>query len=73
MEIVCVFIAGVIVGFCLSRIFARVFSIGDIRVDTSEPNEGPYLFLELTKDMRTLMHRKYVVLKVNLKSYISQK
>lgn len=46
-------------------------SIGDLRIDSSDPNDGPYLFLELNEDVSTLMHRKYAVFKVNLKSYIS--
>lgn len=46
--------------------------IGTLRIDTSDP-DGPFMFLELSKDVNAVASKKYVVLKVNLKNYISQK
>ena len=44
---------------------------GTIRVDTSEGS--PYLFLELEKGgMEKIQTNEYVILKLNLKNYISQ-
>lgn len=43
---------------------------GVIRVDRSDP-DGPYLFLELHKDVDAVMRDKYITLEVNVKDYIS--
>lgn len=47
--------------------------IGTLRIDRSEPNEAPLLFLELSTDPRNIMNEKQIVLNVNTESYISQK
>lgn len=46
--------------------------IGTLRIDSSDP-DGPYLFLELETDPNIIKKEKHVFLKVNTKSYISQK
>ena len=46
--------------------------IGTLRVDSSDP-DGPYLFLELEANPDVIKKEKYVLLKVDTKSYISQK
>ena len=44
--------------------------IGTLRVDSSDP-DGPYLFLELETDPNVIKKEKYVLLKVDTKSYNS--
>ena len=46
--------------------------IGTLRVDSSDP-DGPYLFLELETDPNAIKKEKYVLMKVDTRSYISQK
>ena len=46
--------------------------IGTLRVDSSDP-DGPYLFLELKTDPSVITKEESVLLKVDTKSYISQK
>jgi hypothetical protein len=67
------FIAGIVFGSVLTLAVFRVKHIGTLRIDSSDPYEGPYMFLELRKDVGNIGRKKYVVLKVNTKSYISQK
>ena len=46
--------------------------VGSLRVDQSDPDSGPYLFLELShKGADAIYKKRYVVLKVNIKNYIS--
>lgn len=47
--------------------------VGTLRVDQSDPDGGPYLFLEIPKDPTKLPNQKYITLKVNIENYISQK
>lgn len=47
-------------------------SIGTLRVDSSD-SDGPYLFLELETDPNAIKKEKYVLMKVDTRSYISQK
>lgn len=72
MEFVIIFVIGVVIGSIITRIINRPLDIGTLRIDTSDP-DGPFMFLELSKDVDSVTSKKYVILKVNLKSYISQK
>lgn len=46
--------------------------VGVIRVDRSDPYEAPYLFLELEKDVSSIMNEHFVTLEVQVKNYITQ-
>lgn len=72
MELVIILAIGIVVGSIITRIIIRPLDVGTLRIDTSDP-DGPFMFLELSKDVNTVASKKYVVLKVNLKNYISQK
>lgn len=64
---------GLVVGIIIALLIFRRRICGDLRVDTSDPFDGPYMFLELGKDVGSVIHKKYVVLKVNRKSYIPRR
>lgn len=67
------FVVGLIVGIIGVAFIFRQKPVGTLRIDTSDP-DGPYPFLELPPDgFYTIQNKKYVVLKVNTESYISQK
>ena len=68
-----IFVLGVVVGSVLTIIISRTKSAGDLRIDTSDPDSQPYLFLELSKSPREVCRKKYITLKVNMKDYISHK
>lgn len=70
MELIIIFGIGVLIGCALTVIICRMRSVGSLRMDTSDPDDGPYLFLELSKDVGVVYQRKYVTLKVNTKSFI---
>lgn len=72
MELVIILAIGIVVGSIITRIIIRPLDIGTLQIDTSDP-DGPFMFLELSKDVDTVASKKYVILKVNLKNYISQK
>lgn len=65
-------IAGGMLGYILTKHIYSKKPIGVLRIDSSDP-DGPYLFLELETDPNVLKKEKYVTLKVDTKSYISQK
>lgn len=71
MELFVIFGIGILVGIVCTTVATRTKSVGYLRVDTSDPDDGPYLFLELSKDVDVVYQRKYVTLKVNTKSFIS--
>lgn len=72
MEVVLVLI-GFAVGIGVSAIVCHRAAIGIIRVDKSDPTDGPYLFLELDKPVRDLICKRYVILRVSVKNFISHK
>lgn len=44
--------------------------IGDLRVDRSDLDDGPYLFLELDTDVSSIMHKKHVVFRVKVADFV---
>ena len=72
MELVICIIVGIVIGIVIRRPEKSIFVVGSLRVDQSDPDSGPYLFLELShKGVDAIYKKRYVVLKVNIKNYIS--
>lgn len=61
-----------IIGYALAIRKYSKKPIGILRIDSSDP-DGPYLFLELETEPNVIKKEKYVTLKVDTRSYISQK
>lgn len=72
MEVVVVFLAGILLGFGMAFLILKDRPIGTLRIDSSDP-DGPYMFLELEAGVGDICSKKHVRLKVSTKSYISQK
>lgn len=73
MNIFMIFGFGVMVGYVIATIMSRIKSVGTLKVDNSDPDDNPYLFLELSKGLDTIYRRKYVSLKVCIKSFLPHK
>ena len=64
-------VIGVLFGFIFAVLLQKRKKIGALRMDQSDPNEAPYLFLELDPDgMRKINRFKTVALRVRLENYI---
>lgn len=64
------FISGIIITFIIIRNF---FSSGNLRIDLSDPEDGPYLFLELTKELNAVLNKKIVIFTVRIKNDLPHK
>lgn len=73
MDVIIVCLVGIAIGCIISRIVFRDEPVGTIRVDTSDPDDGPYLFLVLTKDLDVISQKKNIVLKIDLTSHTPRK
>jgi hypothetical protein len=73
MGIATIFGIGVLVGTIVTNIIFRAFLVGTLRIDKSDPNENPYMFLELSKGMNAITNKNYVILKINVKSLLPHK
>jgi hypothetical protein len=73
VELFVIFGIGILVGIVCTTVATRTKSVGSLRIDTSDPDDGPYLFLELSKDIGEIYRKKYVMFKVSLKNFIPQK
>jgi hypothetical protein len=62
-----IFAAGLIAGGIIMKLWLSNTTIGTLRMDTSDPEDGPYLFLELSEDIRELYRKEYVRFKVSHK------
>jgi hypothetical protein len=68
-----VFTLGFVVGSIVTTIVFRRKAVGALRVDHSDPSEPPYLFLELSSDLGSVIRKRHVTLNVDVKNYISHK
>ena len=74
LAIVAAFLLGLAIGVVYVRVTIRNERlIGTLRVDESDPDDGPYLFLELSTNPEIIKQKEYVTLKVNANNYLSQK
>lgn len=74
MGYIILLIVGVLIGVFLAGFIFRANSSGELRIDCSDPADGPYFFLVLDRESVQSIHkRKVVTLTVNSKDFISQK
>ena len=71
MEVVYV-VVGIMIGFVVSSIIRRKQPVGFLRIDKSDP-DGPYLFLELKKNINEIITQKTVLLEVKREDFIPHK
>lgn len=65
---------GILVGLLLARVIFQEKPVGSLRVDDSDPDSGPYLFLKLDHSGADAIYKKrQVCLRVELKNYISHR
>ena len=72
MFVILMFLAGIVIGSVATQLIWRPKGVGNLRVDTSDP-DGPYLFLELTKELDSVIKKDFVTLKVRKENFISHK
>lgn len=70
-------LGGTIIGFAISKLIMKHHDkklyVGTLRVDRSDPDEAPYLFLELEQDGMMKIHQnKTVLFNVDLNSYMTR-
>lgn len=73
--LVMAFVLGGLTGYILTSIvntLKRPKTYGDLRLDNSD-SDGPYLFLELHKDVAALEKLDYVTLKVKREDFLPRK
>lgn len=63
-------IIGVAIGFNLGKEKYHQWPIGDLRVDHSDPVDGPHLYLELDTDVSNILHKNRVTLRVKAEDFI---
>lgn len=72
MEVILI-LAGVLLGIAISVLVFRAYFVGNLRIDNSDPVDGPYMFLELEKGIGDISSKKHVVLKVRRENFIPHK
>lgn len=65
------FIVGVVIGMSLATYGFKRLKIGKLRVDHSIPDEPPYLFLELSKDIYEIESKKQALVEIDIKNYFA--
>lgn len=70
-----IFLVGLAAGISLTAIVLRKKTVGSLCVDDSDPDDGPYLFLEFKpgQNPEVIMRKAYVTMKVEIKNYVSHK
>ena len=68
-----VFGTGLLAGVAMTILANWKKPIGVLRIDESDPNEEPYIFLELNQGVDSVRTKKRVMLTVLDKNYLSAK
>lgn len=71
-EIVITAIVGFIFGIFVT-LLAKDKPVGSLRIDHSDPDSGPYLFLELDHGIGDIYKKHYVRMRVKIEDYIPHK
>lgn len=68
-----IFFIGSMIGSISSCLIFNMMYVGYLRVDHSDPYDGPYMFLELQKNIDTIERKKYVILRVKQDNLVTRK
>lgn len=60
MELILCMIVGIIIGIVFGRQVFRRDVVGSLRIDQSDPDSGPYLFLELSHKGADAIYKKRI-------------
>ena len=66
--------AGLLVGiiyWVMLVLYRKLLNKGNILIDNSDPNEQPYMFLEISVNPDKLKDNQYIILKVKKKNFIT--
>lgn len=65
---------GIFIGVDRMRKAIEEGSVGDLRIDRSEPDEPPRPYLEIYRgnNIESIAQKKFVILKINNESYLSR-
>lgn len=66
-------VLGMSIFFAINRARSKKNSIGTLRIDNSDPDDGPYLFLELKTPVDKVKKMSRVSMNVEVSNYLSQK
>lgn len=58
--------AGIILGLLLSRLIFGISYVGTLGSYQGDPDDGPYLFLSLSRSVQDVLNKKYVLMKVDV-------
>jgi hypothetical protein len=72
MELIVLSGVSALAGALVTYLMSRPKRAGVLRVDRSDP-DGPYLFVELAKDVADICEEQYVTFEVVAKDFISRK
>ena len=72
LKLALIFVIGLVIGIVSTVVILRKKVIDELLVDTSDKEDGPYMFLNLRHTPATIMSKKYVTLKVNITNFLSQ-
>ena len=64
---------GAVIGCILTVFILRARSVGSLIIDLSDQDDGPYLFLELSKGIDVIYRKRYITLKVSTQNFIPPK
>lgn len=68
-----VFVVGAVFGAILFHTIDRLGTVGNLRIDHSDPEDGPYMFLESYESVSKLSSKRYAVLRVVVDDYLPRK
>lgn len=72
LKLALIFLLGLTIGIFITNIILRKKTDDELLVDVSDPEDGPYMFLNLKHTPSAIIQKKYVTLKVTVTNILSQ-
>lgn len=73
LQLLLIFLLGISIGIIVTKFMCHKKAVDELLVDTSDTEDGPYMFLNLKHTPAEMMSKKYVTLKVTITDLLSHK
>lgn len=71
LKLILILLLGIAIGVVSTVVISRKKAVDELLVDTSDPEDGPYMFLNLKHTPVEIMQKKHVTLKITITNLLS--
>lgn len=66
-------VLGTIIGSIVTLIYKNTHVVGNLIIDRSDPDDKPYIFLQISRELAYVSQKNVISVKVKNKNFVTQK